>query len=356
MSKTIEMEALADAPWASVIVLNYNGAPWLEKCLRSLRQQTVFQRLEIIIADNASPDGSAALAETLIAGWNNARVIQHGANLGFCEGNNRAALTACGKYLFFLNNDTWLEPECMEHLLTTIEKSGAQAGTPLMLNYSDDSIQSGGAWGFDIFGLMSETNPPSVASEIFMPGGCSYLIERKLFERVGGFDSAFYMYADEYDLSWRIWIAGARAMFVPGARLHHRGAADANPAGGETRVEIRTTHSKRFYSNRNGLILLLKDCQHILLALAFFQTLLLIAESVAALILMRDRIFWKRAYWDAFADCWRLRGHIIEQRAFIRKYRRRSDWKMFRFLRLKLNRWGEWQNIRRHGLPKATAR
>ncbi|HEU5123890.1 MAG TPA: glycosyltransferase family 2 protein [Verrucomicrobiae bacterium] len=356
MTTSSETAVPASKPWASVIVLNYNGAFWLERCLRSLREQTVFHQLEIIVADNDSPDHSAELAKELIAGWSNARVLEHGANLGFCEGNNRAARTAQGKYLFFLNNDAWLEAQCLENLLTTIEKSGAQAGTPLMLNYGDNSVQSGGAGGFDIFGLMSETAPGSVTAEIFMPGGCSYLIERELFERIGGFDSEFYMYADEYDLSWRVWIAGARALFVPAARLHHRGAADVNPAGGETRVEIRTTHSKRFYSNRNGLLLLLKDCEHVLLLLAVFQFLLLIAESLAALILLRDRSFWRRAYWDAFASCWSLRRHIFEQRRYIRGYRKRSDWQMLRFLRLRLNRWGEWQSIRRHGLPKTTAR
>ncbi|HEY5909413.1 MAG TPA: glycosyltransferase, partial [Verrucomicrobiae bacterium] len=91
-------------------MLNYNGARWLERCLKSLRNQSIFDQLEILVADNASPDNSASLAADLMSGWPNGRVIQHGMNLGFCVGNNRAAERASGEYVFFLNNDTWLEP------------------------------------------------------------------------------------------------------------------------------------------------------------------------------------------------------------------------------------------------------
>ncbi|MGH7968154.1 MAG: glycosyltransferase family 2 protein, partial [Limisphaerales bacterium] len=136
-------------------MLNFNGTPWLEKCFRSLRSQTVFDQLELILADNNSPDGSARLAERLLCDWPKAKVMQHGQNLGFCEGNNRAAREARGDYLFFLNNDTWLEEDCLEKLVARVEQMEAQAGTPLMLNYEDSSVQSAGGQGFDIFGLMS---------------------------------------------------------------------------------------------------------------------------------------------------------------------------------------------------------
>ena len=343
------------APWISVVVLNYNGAKWLERCFRSLESQTIFDRLEIILADNASPDGSAHLASDLMAGWRNGRVIQHGANLGFCEGNNRAAAQARGEYLFFLNNDTWLEPDCMQCLLGTVQALGAEAGTPIMLNYADDSIQSSGGEGFDIFGLMSLAAPARVPREIFVVGGCSYLIRRELFERVGGFDPVFYMYADEYDLSWRVWIAGARAVVVPEARLHHRGAASVNPTGGGKLVENRTSDTKRFYTNRNCLLLLLKNCKNMLLLMVPLQIALLGAEALVGLLVFRRWSFVQRAYWEAIGDCWRLRRHIWSERKRINGFRKRGDWQMLRFLRWRLNRWDELQNLRRHGVPKVTA-
>jgi GT2 family glycosyltransferase len=345
----------APAPLVTIIVLNYNGARWLERCLQTVRGQTIFDQLEVIVADNASPDKSDVLAAKLMERWGKGRVIQHGANLGFCEGNNRAAEQARGKYLFFLNNDTWVEPDCLEVLIDRVEAMQAQAGTPMMLNYEDNSVQSAGGEGFDLFGLMSLARPHSSPREIFVVGGCSYLIRRELFQRLGGFDPVFYMYADEYDLSWRVWISGARAVVVPESKLHHRGAASVNPAGGGKVLELRTSDTKRFYTNRNCLLVVLKNCQHILLLTALLQTLLLMLEACVGLLVFRRWSYVHRAYLKAVADCWRLRGHIRAERKRVKTYRQRSDWQMLRFFCWRLNRWQELQNLRRHGMPKVTA-
>ena len=348
-----EREPLAASlPQISVIVLNYNGARWLERCLGSLREQTVFSRLEIIVADNNSPDGSAQLAAEIMRGWVYGKVIQHGENLGFCEGNNRAATQARGEWLFFLNNDTWLEADCLEKLVAEVARMGAQAGTPLMLNYDDDSVQSSGGAGFDIFGLMSLEKPHSKPKTVFVAGGCSYLIRRDWFENLGGFDPVFYMYADEYDLSWRAWVAGARIVSVPAARIHHRGAAGVNPMGGEKIMELRTSDSKRFFSNRNCLLLLLKNCQHLLLLLVPLQLSLLALEACVGGLMVRRWSFVKRAYLDVFWECWRLRYHVLDERKRMKQLRQHSDWWMIRFFRLRLNRWDDLQLIRHHGIPK----
>ena len=223
-------------PLVSVIVLNYNGARWLERCLNSLRAQTIFDRVEVILADNVSSDGSERLGKQIVEGWPRGVFIQHSANLGYCEGNNRAAEAAHGQYLLFLNNDTWLEPPCLEQLLAEVQRSGAGAAAPLILNYDDDSFQSLGAFGFDLFGLASTRAYATQTREVLMPEGCAYLIQRELFQALGRFDPEFFMFADEFDLSWRVWISGRQAVAVPSAKLHHRGAAQVNPAGGGAAV------------------------------------------------------------------------------------------------------------------------
>src|SRR5260221_631611 len=100
------MQSSPSAPGLSVIVLNFNGARWIERCLKSIASQTIFNEIQVIVADNRSEDGSDRRAAELIARWSNGIFIQHHANLGFCEGNNSAAQNARGEYLFFLNNDT----------------------------------------------------------------------------------------------------------------------------------------------------------------------------------------------------------------------------------------------------------
>jgi GT2 family glycosyltransferase len=340
----------------SVIVLNYNGARWLEPCLESLRAQTIFGQIEIILADNLSSDGSDQLGKRIVEAWPRGVFLQHGQNLGYCAGNNRAAETARGQYLLFLNNDTRLEPSCLERLLAEVQRTGAGAAGPLALNYEDDTFQSLGAFGFDLFGLSSTRAFAADTREVLMPEGCAYLIQRELFHELGRFDPEFFMFADEFDLSWRVWISGHKAVAVPSARLHHRRAAHANPAGGGAAVEFRTSDTTRFYANRNGLLVLLKNARLLLLLLVPLQLGLFLLESLAALALVRRWSFVRRAYWEAVADSWRLRRHILAERRRIRQFRRRGDLWMLRFLRWRFNRWYELQRLRQFGLPKVTPR
>ena len=340
----------------SVIVLNYNGARWLERCLNSLRAQTIFDQIEVILADNLSSDGSDQLGKRIVEGWPRGLFMQHGQNLGYCEGNNRAAEAARGQFLLFLNNDTWLEPRCLEQLLAEVQRTGAGAAMPLVLNYEDDAFQSLGAFGFDLFGLASTRAFAAETREVLMPEGCAYLIQRGLFQALGRFDPELFMFADEFDLSWRVWISGHQAVAVPSAKLHHRGAAQVNPAGGGATVEFRTSDTKRFYTNRNSLLVLLKNARLLLLLLVPLQLGLLFIEAIASLALVRRWGFVRRAYWEAVADCWRLRKHILAERRRIRQFRRRGDLWMLRFLRWRFNRLDEIQRLRQFGVPKVTPR
>jgi hypothetical protein len=346
------LQTAATTPLVSVIILNYNGARWIERCLNSLAAQTCFSRLQVIVADNLSSDGSDRMAEQILKEWPNGLFLQNGANLGFCEGNNRAVPPARGEFLFFLNNDAWLEPDCLEILLRETEKMRADAATPLVMNYDDDSFQTLGALGFDIFGLASFHPTLHEARDVLMPPGCCFLIRRALFEKVGRFDAEFFMFADDFDLAWRLWIAGGRAVAVPAARLHHRGAANVNPRGGGAIVEVRTSDTKRFYANRNGMLVVLKNTQNVLLLLALSMAGLYLAEALVMLLLVRRWSFIRRSYLGAFADCWRLRHHIRAERRRVRQFRQRSDWAMLRFLRFRMNRWDEILRLRQLGLLK----
>lgn len=342
-------------PAISVIVLNYDGARWITRCLESLAAQTIFSQIEVIVADNCSRDGSDKIAQETLSRWPNGKFIQNGTNLGFCEGNNRGAGVAQGQYLFFLNNDTWLEPDCLEHLLAGARTQKPGASTPLVLNYEDNSVQLVFGVTYDIFGLPAFATRAPEYCEIFMPPGCSYLIETKLFRAIGGFDKEIFLYADELDLSWRVWISGRECAAIQKARLHHRWAANVNPEGGAKVVEFRTSDSKRFYANRNNLIVLLKNAQHILLVMVPLQLLWIALEAFAGWILLRRWTFFRRTFLDVVVDCWRLRRHIWRERRRIASFRRRSDWWLLRFLGWRLNRWDEVQRVRKYGLPKVTS-
>jgi GT2 family glycosyltransferase len=342
-------------PLVSVIVLNYNGKHWLRKCVQSLSTQTIRAQMEVIVADNQSADGSDRLAAELMAEFPNGQFISNGGNLGFAEGNNIPAQNARGQYLFFLNNDAWLEPDCLEQLLAGVQREQLTAACPLVLNYDDNTFQSAGAQGFDIFGLATARHPATDIQRILMPEGCGYLIERTQFLALGGFDPEFFMYAEEYDLSWRVWLAGGTAGVVPAARMHHRGAAQVNPLGGAKVVEFRTSDRKRYYANRNHLLVLAKNAQHLLFCSLVLQGFMLLIEALAAVIIVRRRSFIKTSYIDAIRDCWRLRKAILHRRKTFKQHRVRSDFWMLRHFRLRPNRWDELTRMLRLGPPKVSA-
>lgn len=344
-------------PVISVVILNYNGARWMKRCLDSLRAQSIFDQVETLVADNLSQDGSDRLSEEHLKEWpaGSWKFIQNGGNFGYCKGNNLPAAQARGKWLFFLNNDTWLQTDTLERLVAEAEKRGATAATPRVLDYDSDNFQSLGAGGFDFFGFPTSRNDFPQSTPVLMPEGCSYLILRSEFERLGGFDEEFFMYADELDLSWRVWLSGGTCWALREATLHHRGSAAVNASGGDKMVELRTSDFKRFHANRNHLWVFLKISGFWSRLLFLMQCGWLIAEGLAGSLFLRRFSFFRNTVWAVFKDCRAKREHLRRERARFKHLQKRSFfWMLRHFLRLRLNRWDELMRIRRLGLPKVT--
>src|SRR5476651_1699923 len=126
----------------SVVIVNYNCKAWVPRCLESLREQTIYDRIEVIFADNISRDGSDLQAQELMKDWPHGVFVQTGANLGFGGGANCGAAIARGKFLFFLNPDVWIERDCLERLVNAADKNHLGVAAPAVMNYNDDSLQS----------------------------------------------------------------------------------------------------------------------------------------------------------------------------------------------------------------------
>ena len=343
-------------PKISVVILNYNGQEWLPRCFESLEQQTIFPEIEIIMTDNHSADGSDGWAAARLARTGKGRVVQNGANLYYCGANNNGAAVATGEFLLFLNNDTRLEPDCLEKLYEETVNAGADCAAPAVFDYDDDTFQVGGDSGLDLFGVPTLGSPARYTRETFTAPGCSLFVRRDLFHKIGGFPPELLIYGDETDLSWRVWIAGGKVVAVPSARLHHRGAAVVNPGGKTKTIESRTSDTKRFLTNRNGVLFLLKNSQHILLLLLIPHLLLLLGEAAVSLVLIRRRSYVRKAYLSAIVEAFRMRDHVRQWRRRIRGFRQRGDFWMLRFLRLRPSRWPEVKRLFKFGPPKVDPR
>lgn len=331
--------ATPQAPLVSVVVVNYNCKKWLERFFPSIRAQTIFDRIEMILVDNTSTDGSDEICRKEMASWPNGIFLATGGNYGYGGGCNRGVGVARGKYLFFLNPDVWLEPNCLEELVKHAETTGSGIASPRVLDYDSDNLQGQGSPGFDIFGCMTPTRKGETLLEPFSIA-TFYFITRELLIRTGGFDEEFFLFNEEMDLSWRVWLSGVTINQVTSAKIHHQGASS-----GDRAFENRTSEKKRFYANRNQLLTLLKNARGLLLILVLNHIALIMVEALVGAILARQISFVRWSLLKPLADCWRLRGHILKERRRIRSFRRRGDlWIMRRFFTL---RFGRWMDVKR---------
>jgi GT2 family glycosyltransferase len=325
-------------PIVTLVVVSYNCKQWFKRFFESIKEQTIFDRCEVLLVDNSSKDGSAEICEQEMKSWTNGRFLPTGGNYGFGGGCNFGAREARGKYLFFLNPDIWMEPNCLESLVNHAQSSQAKVFSAVEMGYNDEKFMPGshgqGAPGFDIFGCTTAPSPKENLDQLFAIGSF-FFIDRELFQKIGGFDREFFVYGEEMDLSWRARIAGAGIELVRAARVHHAAAGCTDTSG-------RTSEFRRFYANRNQIITITKNSRGPLLILAFNHVLLITMEALVGALLARKFSFIRMSLFKPLADCWRLRHYILEQRRMIRGYRQRGDWWITRrFFRFGFGHWGD---------------
>ena len=213
----------------SIIIVNWNGAEYLPRCLKALVHQT-FTDFEILVVDNGSTDGSVDGLEQY---WPEIKVVRLNKNLDFAAANNLGARQAHGHWLALLNSDAFPEPDWLERLLQAAEhypefsffaSRQLQANALYLLDGTGDTLHiSGLAWrryaGFPAaqFGLEFE--------EVFSPCAAAALYSRQAFLQVCGFDENFFSYHEDVDLGFRLRSQGFRCLYVPDAVVQHIGSA-----------------------------------------------------------------------------------------------------------------------------------
>lgn len=219
-------------PAVSIIILNFNGRIHLEKCLPSLLDlEYPKEKFEIIIVDNASEDDSVCW---LRREYPDIRLVINTSNLGFAAGINAGADIANGNYFAFLNPDMRVDKKWLISLVNTLksEKNAACSGS-IVLNWNGDKVDYAGRPN-DALNLCPEAavNAEQVLKSaydcpmLFASGG-AMLINRKTFFKLGGFDRDYFMYHEDVDLGWRLWIHGYKVLRSSGSIVYHRGGASS---------------------------------------------------------------------------------------------------------------------------------
>lgn len=226
-------------PKAAIIILNYNGRHHLEGCFTSLAALDYPKdRLEVILIDNGSDDGSQQEARDRHR-W--VRLIENQRNLGFTGGCNQGAKAAKdAEVLVFLNNDMRVEPRWLAELVAPIVRGECQATTAKMYSWDGKLINSvGGGMNFHGIGIQTgymEVPGPEhdVPRKTLFACGGAMAIDTRVFHEVGGFDPEFFAYYEDVDLGWRLWTLGHEIHYVPSAVCYHHHSSTSRTFPPET--------------------------------------------------------------------------------------------------------------------------
>jgi GT2 family glycosyltransferase len=296
----------------SVVIVTWNSAPFLRRCLAALAAQT-YRQIELIHVDNASADDSVAIVRE----YAKAQHIINDTNRGFSAAVNQAVRIANGEFVLLLNPDAYLEPDYVSSLVAAMKDFGMatgkllQAETKLIDSKGIRMTRSGRH--FDIDQGLRDTPD---TREVFGVSGAAAMYRMSFIRDVtiGGefLDEDFFAFREDADVAWRGRLFGWRAVYVPEAIAHHvrtvtpekRRALSAmiNMHGVKNRFLLRLKNEGLYLAIRNAPFELTRD----------------VIVIIAALTIERTSL-------PALNWLWKNRRRIMEKRRAIQSRRRVSD-------------------------------
>src|SRR4030066_519206 len=221
------MKDILDYPKTTISIINLNGKDYLGECLASIKEMEYpMDKLEIIVVDNGSTDGSVELIKE---NYPDIKIIKNSKNMGFAYANNQAAKNGAGQYVAFLNNDTRVDRNWLIELLKPIYCNDitVASGSKVLsmdgktLDFAGSMINFEGK-GFQIdYGVPVDKDKHNEYRYFPFVNGGAMLINRQVFLEAGGFDEDFFAYYEDVDLGWRLWILGYKVIFSPKSIVYH---------------------------------------------------------------------------------------------------------------------------------------
>ena len=303
----------------AVVILNWNGRAYLARFLPSVLEHSA-GIAEVVVADNASTDGSI---EWLADAFPATRVLRFSENGGFSKGYNDALAMIDADYYVLLNSDVevtagWLAPmlEMME------EHPRVGACQPKVLCHHDKTRfeYAGAAGGFiDAYGypfcrgrifdeLEEDAGQYDDEREIFWATGACLFVRAELYHQLGGLDEDFFAHMEEIDFCWRMKNAGFKLMVCPSSKVYHVGGG-ALP---------KSSPRKTYLNFRNNLSLLVKNMPTarlfpVLVARYFLDAL------AAAVFFMKGQRADAGAVWAAHAHFLRSLPRLMKKRKVLQQ-------------------------------------
>ncbi len=296
----------------AVVIVNWNSRPLLERCLSALEGQTRAPDRTIIV-DNGSEAGSL---DGLASRHPAAQIIPLRTNEGFARANNVGVDAAAGcEWVALLNPDAFPEPDWLAALDRAARDGPECASFASQMKMAEQPDRLDGVGdAYHVSGLAWRRRHGQHASsaeqeprEVFSACAAAALYRRDVFLEVGGFDSAYFCYAEDVDLGFRMRLAGHRTMYVPGAIVMHVGSGISG-SGSDFSV---------YHGHRNLVWTYVKNMPSLMFWTYLPQHVALNVISLAWFTCRGQSSAILRAKWDTLKGLprvWRERKHIQASR------------------------------------------
>ena len=230
---TTRGRSVPDSPVVSVCVLVLADVGRIGDCLDSIHTATVLP-VETMVVANGTPSNLLAG----LAARDDIVLVRSPANLGFAGGSNLAARCSRGKkYLVFVNDDSVLAPEAIDHLVARAESDPAIGAVGCRILSTDGSLQEAGSvlWRDGTSVQVGKGEPGAAgryleSRDVDFCSANGFLVERPAWDAVGGFDPGYHpAYYEDVDLCLALREHGYRVVYEPSARLTHAESSSTTP-------------------------------------------------------------------------------------------------------------------------------
>ena len=220
-------------PLVSVLILNYRNPNAAVACVRTFLEQTIVERIEILVIDNHSDDESVGVLRNQIGDHPQVRIIETPGNHGFGYGYNSGSKYASGEYLLINNPDKTMPPDGVEKLVESFESDPSTGIIAPKLTHPDGSYRLSIRRFPHIIDIISRRSilgklcPKCLKRYLMMDkdmdkkqevdwvvGGC-FMIRRDVFTQLGGVDERFFLFFEDTDLCRRVGLAGKKVLYDP---------------------------------------------------------------------------------------------------------------------------------------------
>lgn len=242
-------------PFVITVILNTNRRDDTLACLASLAESS-YANHKIMVLDNASADGSVAAIQ---AAYPDVQIVELSQNLGYAGNNNVGIVEAVAQgaeWVFVLNEDTILDPDCLTEMVRVGESDpGIGIVGPMVYHHNEPAViqSAGGSLGPNwesrhIAQNEADNGQFHEPRDVDWISGCAIMVRTAVIDQVGALDERFFYYWEETEWCLRSGRAGWRVVHVPAAKLWHKGV----------QRDYRPGPNVTYYSTRNRFLMMAK--------------------------------------------------------------------------------------------------